>query len=48
MSKYRNYLYDLSFLIKERALNAKKAREQEKKGSEGICTSQGVLWRSMR
>jgi hypothetical protein len=43
VSKYRNYLYDLGFLIKERALNAKKAPEQEKKGSEGYMYESGRL-----
>jgi len=43
MNKYRNYLYDLGFLIKERALNAKKTREQEEKGSEGYMYESGRL-----
>jgi hypothetical protein len=41
--KYKNYLYDLGLLIKEEALEAKKARDQEEKGSEGYIFEEGYL-----
>lgn len=31
--KYKNYLFDLGLIIKERALESRKAREREPKGS---------------
>ena len=41
--KYKLYLRDLGFLIKERALAAKEARTREKRGSEGYMFEAGRL-----
>ena len=41
--KYKHYLFDLGPAIKERALEAKKARDREAKGSEGYMYESGRL-----
>ena len=42
-TRYKNYLLDLGFLIKEEALNSKKERDEKKRDSKEYSFESGYL-----